>query len=55
MDDPDASNGDVRRATAAYRRAREKARQKQETAERDLKELLTQRQEAILVMQGLLD
>ena len=39
----------------AYRKAREKARQRLEQAEREVKELLTSRQEGILLMLGLVN
>jgi hypothetical protein len=54
MDDPDAPDADVRGRLDVYRRAREKARLKVETAERELKDLLTLRQEAILMLWGIL-
>jgi len=54
MDDPDALDTDVRGRLDVYRRAREKARLKVETAERELKDLLTLRQEAILMLWGIL-
>lgn len=55
MEDPDGSAAEVRRCITAYRKAREQARQKVEKAEQELRELLTLRQEAILVIAGLLN
>ena len=55
MDDPDLPGAEVSRRLKAYRTARDKARQKLEDAERELKELLTQRQEGILLMAGILN
>ena len=54
MNDPDLPGAEVRRLLNAYRRAREKARLKLETAERELRDLLTQRQEGVLLMAGIL-
>ena len=54
MDDPDLPGAEVSRRLKAYRTARDKARQKLQEAERELKELLTQRQEGILLMAGIL-
>jgi hypothetical protein len=55
MEDPDAQRADVRRCITAYQKARDKARQKLEAAQQELRELLTLRQEAILVVAGLLN
>jgi hypothetical protein len=53
--DPDVARRDTVLALKDYRSARDKARQRVADAERELKELLTQRQEAILLMNGLLE
>jgi hypothetical protein len=53
--DPDVTARDTVLALKDYRSARNKARQRVADAERELKELLTQRQEAILLMNGLLE
>jgi len=53
--DPDVPARDTSLALKDYRAARAKARQRMADAERELKELLTQRQEAILLMNGLLE
>jgi hypothetical protein len=53
--DPDVPARDTTIALKGYRSARDKARQRVADAERELKELLTQRQEAILLMNGLLE
>jgi hypothetical protein len=53
--DPDLPARDTALALKDYRSAREKARQRVADAQRELKELLTQRQEAILLMNGLLE
>jgi len=53
--DPDVAARDTVIALKDYRKAREKARQRVANAERELKELLSQRQEAILLMNGMLE
>jgi hypothetical protein len=53
--DPDVPARDTVIALKDYRSARSKARQRVADAERELKELLTQRQEAILLTNGLLE
>lgn len=53
--DPDVAARDTALALKDYRSARNKARQRVADAERELKELLSQRQEAILLMNGLLE
>jgi hypothetical protein len=59
LDNKDAKPDEVQKALAAYRDARDKAKQaaKQELekAQKDLREILTQRQEAYLVTRGMLD
>jgi hypothetical protein len=59
LDNKDATPDQVKKALATYRDARDKAKQdsKQELekAQKDLREILTQRQEAYLVTRGLLD
>jgi hypothetical protein len=52
---PEIPDRDARLALEEYRKAREKARGRLAAAERDLRELITQRQEAILVLVGLLE
>jgi hypothetical protein len=53
--DPTVNSAEAKRRLSIYRKAREKARQRVEDAERDLKELLSQRQEGLLVMLGILE
>ena len=53
--DPDVPDRDRRLLLEQYRRARDKARQRVAKAEADLRDLLTQRQEAVLVTMGLLE
>ena len=55
MNDPDARNVDVARKLTAFRKARDAARQKLDEAERELKDVLTHRQEGVLMMAGLLN
>jgi hypothetical protein len=59
LDNKDATPDQVKKALTTYRDARDKAKQdaKQELekAQKDLREILTQRQEAYLVTRGLLD
>jgi hypothetical protein len=52
--DPDLPGAEVARRLNAYRKARDKAREKLDAAERDLRDLLTQRQEAVLTIAGML-
>jgi hypothetical protein len=54
-DDPVVGPREASRRLTAYRKAREKARQRLEKAENEVRELLTQRQEGILVMMGLMN
>jgi hypothetical protein len=51
----DAAPGDIKAALQALRDAKVKAKAALEAAQKELKEVLTVRQEAILVQQGLLD
>jgi hypothetical protein len=53
--DPDVPDRDRRLLLEDYRRVREKARQRIAKAEAELRDLLTQRQEAVLVTMGLLE
>jgi len=53
--DPTVNSAEAKRRLSIYRKAREKARQRVEEAGRDLKELLSQRQEGLLVMLGVLE
>ena len=55
LDDKSASAEDIGKKLTALRQAREKAREDLAKAQKDLRELLTQRQEATLVMMGTLD
>jgi len=50
-----ASATDIEAKLTAFRAAREKAQEELKTAREDLKGVLTQRQEAVLVMSGLLE
>lgn len=52
--DPDVHDNDVGRSLGEFRRARDAARQSLDLAEHDLKALLTQRQEGILIVMGIL-
>lgn len=54
-EDPDLSRHDTALALKEYRKARDKARERVAAAERDVRELVTRRQEAILMMLGLLE
>jgi hypothetical protein len=53
--DPDVPARDTALVLKDYRSAREKARRRVADAQRELRDLLTQRQEAILLMNGLLE
>ena len=53
--DPDVPNRDTSLALKEYRKERDKARAKLAAAEQELRDLVTQRQEAILVMLGVLE
>lgn len=53
--DKDAQPVQIKAALDAYRQARTKARQDLEAAQKDLKDVLTVRQEAVLVSYGMLD
>jgi len=55
LENPNASPQEIQQRLTAYREAREKADQELQQARAELKELLTQRQEAQLVMLGLLE
>lgn len=50
-----ASNDDIAAKVTAYREARDKAKESLTTAQKDLKEVLSPRQEATLVGYGMLD
>lgn len=54
-DDPNMNPQELARRLKAYREARDAAREKLAKAQKDLRELLTQRQEAALLMAGLVD
>jgi len=53
--DPDVAARDTAIALRDYRAARDRARKRATEVEQELRELLTQRQEAILLMNGLLE
>src|SRR3954471_18117216 len=55
LDNKDASADDIAKKLTALRDAREKAKTELQAAQKDLKEILTQRQEAVLVMMGQLE
>ena len=55
LDNKEASADDIAKKLTALRDAREKARTELATAQKDLKEVLTPRQEALLVMMGQLE
>lgn len=55
VQDKDAKPDQIKTALEAYRAARAKARESLEAAQKELKELLTPRQEAVLVSNGMLD
>jgi sugar-specific transcriptional regulator TrmB len=52
--DPEAARHDVARSLADYRRAREGARKRLDAAENELKAVLSQRQESVLILLGIL-
>jgi hypothetical protein len=55
LDNKDASADDIAKKLTALRDAREKSHAELVAAQKDLKEVLTQRQEAVLVMMGQLE
>jgi peptidoglycan hydrolase CwlO-like protein len=55
VENKDASADEISKRLAALREAKEKAKASLTSAQKDLKEVLTQRQEAILVMWTMLD
>jgi hypothetical protein len=55
LDNKDASADDIAKKLTALRDARDKARAELLATQKDLKEILTQRQEAVLVMMGQLE
>jgi len=55
LDNADATTEDIQEKLTAYRAAREQAKQELDKAKQALREVLTQRQEAVLVVRGLLD
>jgi flagellar motor switch/type III secretory pathway protein FliN len=55
LENPSASAEQIKQRLTALRAAREKARTELATARQDLRQLLTMRQEAILVLDGTLD
>ena len=55
LDDPNASPDTIKTKLDAVRQAKAKARQDLIVAQQDLKSVLTQRQEAVMVLNGFLD
>ena len=55
LENTDAPADEIKTKLAALRDARMKARTTLESAQKDLKEILTQRQEAVLVTMGMMD
>jgi len=55
LDNKDATADEIAKKLATLREAKEKSKAELATAQKDLKEVLTQRQEAVLVMMGMLD
>ena len=55
LDDPNASPDAIKAKLETLRQARTKARQDLATAQADLRSVLTQRQEAVMVLRGVLD
>ena len=55
LDNKEAKADDIAGKLKALRDARDKQREDNQKAQKDLKEVLTQRQEAVLVMWGMLD
>jgi hypothetical protein len=55
LENKDTSPEDIDKKLAALREAREKARGELQTAQKDLKDVLTKRQEAVLVTMGMLE
>ena len=55
LENKDAPADDIKTKLAALRDAREKARAELQAAQKELKEVLTQRQEAVLVTNGMLE
>ncbi|KPK84413.1 MAG: hypothetical protein AMJ81_05625 [Phycisphaerae bacterium SM23_33] len=55
LDNKEAPAGDIKAALETLRQAREKAAQELAKAQKDLREVVTVRQEAQLVLMGLLD
>jgi len=55
LENKDAPADDIAKKLAAYREARDKGRAQLQAAQKELKEILTQRQEAVLVNMGMLE
>ena len=55
MDNKDAAPETIAKKLTSLREARDKARKDVADAQKELKEVLTQRQEAVLVMNGMLE
>jgi len=55
LDNKDAKPEEIKAKLTALRDAREKAKAEMSGAQKELRELLTQRQEAVMVMMGFLD
>ncbi len=55
LENKDASADEISKKLTAYREARDKARAELQAAQKALKDVVTQRQEAMLVMSGMLE
>jgi hypothetical protein len=55
LENKDTPADDIAKKLAAYREAREKGRAQLQAAQKELKEILTQRQEAVMVNMGMLE
>jgi hypothetical protein len=55
LENKDTPADDIAKKLAAYREARDKGRAQLQAAQKELKEILTQRQEAVLVNMGMLE
>jgi hypothetical protein len=55
LENKDTPADDIAKKLAAYREARDKGRAQLQAAQKELKEILTQRQEAVMVNMGMLE
>jgi len=55
LENDEATTEDIQAKLTAYRQAREKAKQELDQAKQELREVVTSRQEAVLVVRGVLD